>query len=222
VRATEIARGIRHLIVDEFQDINPAQEQLIREIHRFGGSLFVVGDDDQAIYAWRGADVNNILDFTRRYPEARAHTLPKNYRSIPPIVGAADAFAAAELGAARIPKHPQADEPAGAKDFRKLWFGTREDEAEWTAERIAQLVGAEYRDPNGGPPRGLTFADFAILMRSTRWKEQDGTPRHKPFTDALATRASSSASASRARWTYRWIIGDERPQPRRCLSFVSL
>jgi DNA helicase-2/ATP-dependent DNA helicase PcrA len=187
-RGTEIARGIRHLMVDEYQDVNPAQEQLIREIHRFGGSLFVVGDDDQAIYAWRGADVNNILDFGHEYPNAAQYTLPKNYRSISPIVSAADAFVAAELGATRIPKHPQADEPAGAKDFRKLWFGTREDEAEWMAERIAQLVGAEYHEPNGGTPRGLTYADFAVLMRSTRSKEQDGTPRHKRFTDALVTR----------------------------------
>ncbi len=186
--ALEFAKEIRHLMVDEYQDINPAQEMLIQEIHKFGGTLFVSGDDDQAIFAWRGADVRNILTFTRRHPDASPHTLPKNRRSIPSIVRAADAFAAEELGADRIPKHPEADEPVGAKDFRNLWFGTRDQEAQWVADRIASLIGAEYRDPNGGEPRGLTYSDFAVLMRSTRWKEQDGTPRHQPFTGAMDAR----------------------------------
>ena len=59
--------SLQHLMVDEYQDVNPCQEELIRLLHQRSNTLFAVGDDDQAIYAWRGADVSNIIDFRRRY-----------------------------------------------------------------------------------------------------------------------------------------------------------
>jgi DNA helicase-2/ATP-dependent DNA helicase PcrA len=115
---------LRHLIVDEYQDVNPSQERLVQQLRRRAQTLFVVGDDDQAIYAWRGADVNNILTFAQRNPGCASHTLPKNFRSTPAIVATADQFAAAELGAARIVKNPDADIVAGPRDLRKVWFDT--------------------------------------------------------------------------------------------------
>lgn len=176
--------GLRHLMVDEFQDVNPAQDALIRELHDLAATLFVVGDDDQAIYSWRGADVSNILEFSDRYPASSVHRLSRNYRSTPAIVQAADQFAAVQLGARRMVKNPEAGMPAGPRDFRKLWFQTRNDEADWIARRIEALLGTEYRESDG-TIRGLTPADFAILMRSTRTTEQDGSPRHAAFTRAL-------------------------------------
>lgn len=184
LRATE---EVCHLLVDEYQDVNPAQEKLISELRGHGCSLFVTGDDDQAIYSWRGADVNNILSFSQRYPDASAHTLSHNFRSTPAIVEVADHLAGQELGATRIVKNPTADTPDGPCDLRALWFDDRPAEAEWVATRIQELLGSAYRERDG-TIRGLTLGDFAIMMRSTRTEEQDGTPRHFAFTQALEAR----------------------------------
>jgi DNA helicase II / ATP-dependent DNA helicase PcrA len=177
---------LRHLMCDEYQDVNPCQEELIRQLHQRSRTLFVVGDDDQSIYAWRGADVSNILQFQQRYPDCSIHTLAQNFRSTEPIVQASDAFAAAVLGPSRMPKNPVAVDNRTPQDFRVLWFPDRPAEAEWVVERIKALMGTAYEEPDG-TVRGLTPADFAILMRSTRQEEQDGNPRHAAFTDALAS-----------------------------------
>jgi DNA helicase-2/ATP-dependent DNA helicase PcrA len=174
---------LRHLMVDEYQDVNPCQEELIRLLHQRSDSLFVVGDDDQSIYAWRGADVSNILEFQQRYGGCSVHTLSQNFRSTEPIIQASDAFAAAALGPSRIPKTPTAFANRSPQDFRVVWFPDRAAEAEWVAGRIRDLLGTAYDD--NGSVRGLTPADFAVLMRSTRQAEQDGTPRHGAFTAAL-------------------------------------
>ncbi len=189
VRGDEAAEAafvsLRHLMVDEYQDVNTSQERLIRELHERSETLFVVGDDDQALYGWRGADVTNILEFNGRYPDCSEHTLSKNFRSTEAIVQSADDFVAAELGATRIEKDPTAANNDGPRDLRVLWFPDRPTEAEWVAERIAALLGTAYTEQDG-TVRGLTPADFAILMRSTRTREvNDGPPRHAAFTDAL-------------------------------------
>lgn len=178
--------SLRHLLVDEYQDVNPAQEALVRELHRRSESLFVVGDDDQAIYGFRGADLSNIVDFPRRYPNAALHTLSHNFRSTRAIVETAAAFAAAELGATRIPKNPTADNAAGPRHLGRHFFQTREEEAAWIADRISTLLGSRYDEH--GVARGLTPGDFLIAMRSTRTAEQDKRPRHTAITEALAAR----------------------------------
>lgn len=178
---------LQHLMVDEYQDVNPLQETLIRELHGRSSTLFVVGDDDQGIYAWRGADVSNILDFPSRYSQCSRHTLSTNFRSTSPIVQTADSLAAAELGAVRFGKNPQAHATRDPRDYRLLWFDHRPDEAEWVANRIESLLGTAYEEGDG-TIRGLTPADFAILMRSTRMEENDGNPRHLAFSQALESR----------------------------------
>jgi len=193
--AERAVANLRHLIVDEYQDVNPSQERLIQQLRRRAQTLFVVGDDDQAIYAWRGADVGNILTFAQRYPGCSSHTLPKNFRSTRPIVTTADQFAAAELGAARIVKNPDADDVAGPRDLRKLWFNIRADEAGWVLQRIQALLGTEYVEKDR-TVRGLTPADFAILMRSTRTEEQDGSRRHEPLQPGLWCRHIRSSAGT--------------------------
>ena len=175
--------SLRHLMVDEYQDVNPCQEELIRFLHQRPSTLFAVGDDDQAIYAWRGADVSNIINFQQRYPGSKVHTLSKNFRSTQPIVEASNYFVDKNLGSNRIEKSPTASEDRSPQDFRVLWFHDRGEEAAWVARRIRDLLRTAYED--GGSVRGLTHADFAILMRSTRQEEQDGTSRHTAFTEAL-------------------------------------
>ncbi|MCF4113724.1 MULTISPECIES: ATP-dependent helicase [Dethiosulfovibrio] len=174
---------LRHLMVDEYQDVNPCQEKLISLLHQRAETLFVVGDDDQSIYAWRGADVSNILSFAKRYTSCSIHTLSKNFRSTEPIVQASNSFVASMLGPSRINKNPQANKNQTPQDFRVLSFPDRVAEAKWVAERIKALRGTAYNDD--GNLRGLTPADFAILMRSTRQAEQDESPRHEAFTTAL-------------------------------------
>ena len=176
---------LRHLMVDEYQDINPCQEELIRLMHLRSKTLFVVGDDDQSIYAWRGADVNNIIEFPDRYPNCSTHTLSQNFRSTEPIVQASDTFVADMLGPSRIAKDPKAVVNQKPQDIGVMWFPDRGAEAQWVAERIETLLGTAYVDDDG-EERGLTPADFAVLMRSTRTGEQDNNPRHWAFTSALA------------------------------------
>lgn len=175
---------VKHLMVDEYQDVSPNQEALIRLMRGTLDTLFVVGDDDQSIYGWRGAQVDNILSFEQRYAGASVHRLSTNYRSTTPIVACADAFIAGELGPSRIPKQAQAHNTREPRELAVLWFDSRGEEAEWVAGRIRALLGAKYVEDDG-TERGLTSADFAILMRSTRTPEGNEEPRHAAFTRAL-------------------------------------
>lgn len=184
----EVVSSINHLLVDEYQDINPAQETLIRAIHDRGSNLFVVGDDDQAIYAWRGADVHHILEFQSRHPNCSSHTLSRNFRSVPCIIQVSSAFVEAQLGPYRMPKDPEYDTWNENKPhhFGTLWFPDRNAEAEWVANRINYLLGKSYEENDTQiGTRGLCPSDFAILMASTNRYEQDRTYRHSAFTNAL-------------------------------------
>lgn len=180
---TEAIGSLRHLMVDEYQDVNPCQEELVRLLRDRVDSLFVVGDDDQAIYAWRGADVSNIIKFDKRYPNCSVHTLSVNFRSTKPIVDATNSFIQEFLGPSRTDKSPTAHKNRIPQDSRVLWFCNRSEEAEWVASRISVLLQTAYDDSDD--VRGLTPADFAVLMRSTRQRENDETPRHMAFTEAL-------------------------------------
>lgn len=188
--ATSVVSGIRHLLVDEYQDINPIQEELIKQLHSagasLGASLMVVGDDDQSIYSWRGADVTRIQTFKCRYPDANEHTIGTNYRSTELIVRSADEMARAELGANRIVKNPSAVPSTQPNEFRNLWFDDRANEAAWIAATIKSLIGTSYVE-NNGRVRGLAHSDFAILMRSTRQPEPNNNPpRHVAYSKELS------------------------------------
>jgi DNA helicase-2/ATP-dependent DNA helicase PcrA len=177
-------KAIRHLMVDEYQDVNPVQEALIAGIYSKIQSLFVVGDDDQSIYAWRGADVQNIIEFEQRYPNSTRHTLSTNFRSTEEIVNASDRFIQLVLGPARIEKQPLSNSDGNIKHFANLWFASRGEEATWIASRIKRLIGTAYED--GGELRGLTRSDFAILFRSVQGGTRNGgDPHHREFTTAL-------------------------------------
>ena len=187
----QVLNGVRHILVDEYQDINPMQERLIRQLRNRTDSLMVVGDDDQSIYAWRGADVNNILSFQERYPESSIHILSTNFRSTAAIVGVSDQFIQQELSTARYTKNPSAHCDGNIQDFRSLWFDTRDAEASWVAQRIQDLLGTKYTEYNADgtirEERGLTPADFAILFRSIKrsYNPQNFPHRHSEFTNAL-------------------------------------
>jgi DNA helicase-2/ATP-dependent DNA helicase PcrA len=157
---------VRYVVVDEYQDTNPVQEQLIERLCRFGANLCVVGDDDQTIYQWRGSAVSNILTFVERRDGVRRVTLDDNFRSSQGIVALGQAVA--EQNPERLGKKMVA---AGHQQFDRgdmlaLTFDDPEDEARWICDRIGRLRGAAFLDEAGGEPRGLSWSDFAVLFRS--------------------------------------------------------
>ncbi len=150
-----VRQRIRHLIVDEYQDINPAQDRLIQLLAEEPASLCVVGDDDQAIYQWRGSDVRTIVEFEQHYQNVSTHRLVKNYRSRPAIVMAASAFARSIPG--RLEK-----EMEPARDSAPLqimtWMGEDpDDECATIADHMLQLHH-----------QGWAYRDMAVLFRSVR------------------------------------------------------
>ncbi|MFM1920966.1 MAG: DNA-dependent helicase [Candidatus Hydrogenedentota bacterium] len=103
-------RRYRHLLIDEYQDTNRAQYLIARRLSEAHGNLFVVGDEDQSIYSWRGADINNILDFAQDFPDANVFRLEVNYRSSKEILDAANRLVAnnaKRLGKTLTPANPE-------------------------------------------------------------------------------------------------------------------
>src|SRR6266581_3184737 len=146
--------NLRHLIVDEYQDINPAQERLISLLAREPVQLCVVGDDDQAIYQWRGSQMSNILKFKERYGAARK-PLTSNRRSRPKIVRAANAFARSLQP--RLPKEMKWITSGWGPEIVCWTAETPEDEAKTIADAITKLHKA-----------GFDYSEMAILLRSVR------------------------------------------------------
>lgn len=142
----------REILVDEFQDTNAIQYAFVRVLAGDSGHVFVVGDDDQSIYGWRGAKVENMQQFLRDHPSARTIRLEQNYRSSANILGAANAVIAHNPG--RIGKQLWTD--TGDGEPIDLYAAYNEmDEARFVVERIRQWV----RD-------GGSLGDAAILYRS--------------------------------------------------------
>lgn len=135
-------KRFRFIHVDEYQDTNHAQYRLTNMLAAYWRNLMVVGDDDQSIYSWRGADITNILEFEKDYPEAHVVKLEQNYRSTQTILDAANAIVANNSG--RKDKKLFTDEAAGEKI--SLYLATSEkDEAHYIAGEIDRLTAkGEY------------------------------------------------------------------------------
>jgi DNA helicase-2/ATP-dependent DNA helicase PcrA len=153
--ASRVRQNLRYLIVDEYQDINPAQERLIATLAQPPVELCVVADDDQSIYQWRGSDVSNMLDFRRRYAPATTLTLSVNRRSRPRIIQAANAFA--QTISPRLDKKMEWARESGEPEIHGWAAETDIDEAETIAQTIVQLHA-----------RGFRYRDIAVLYRSVR------------------------------------------------------
>jgi len=129
-------RRFQYVLVDEYQDTNRAQYELIRHLSGPRGNVTVVGDEDQSIYSWRGADIRNILDFEADFPGARVLRLEENYRSRPAILEAASGLVA--HNEKRKGKTLRAVKPAG-DPVRLHQAGDEFQEAAWVVSRIAAL-----------------------------------------------------------------------------------
>jgi len=142
----------RYVLVDEFQDINSSQAEFIRRLAGKYRNLCVVGDDDQSIYGWRGADVRIILDFAQDYPDAKIIKLEQNYRSTQRILDSANAVIAHNRG--RRPKALWTQNPPGAEIVVHK-AASEHEEAFFVANTVNQLIRQD----------GFRYADFAILYR---------------------------------------------------------
>lgn len=174
-----LQQRFKYILVDEFQDTNRAQFEMLQKLAGEHGNITVVGDDDQAIYGFRGAALSNILDFTRVFSTATQVVLTSNFRSIQPILDAAyhgirhndperlevQNGLDKKLRAASPALKPLAEEPIELKLFQTLT-----EEADAVAERVEQLVSEA----------GLEFSDCAILVRINR--------DARPYLQALSLR----------------------------------
>lgn len=165
---TKWRERFEHILVDEFQDTNLAQLELVRLLANERGNVCVVGDDDQSIYGWRGACVDNILDFERHFPGASVIKLERNYRSRAAILNVANAA----IG--QSPKRPYAKvlEPIrdGGGPVRVCVLPEPTDEAQFVAMEIGRLC------KDGVDPR-----EIAVLYRSSA--------QAKPLEEELRLRA---------------------------------
>ncbi|MDQ2889889.1 MAG: UvrD-helicase domain-containing protein [Gemmatimonadota bacterium] len=141
------------ILVDEYQDTNRAQYQFIKLLASEHSNVVVVGDDDQSIYGWRGADIRNILDFEREFPDARVVRLEENYRSTPNILEVANAAISGNVG--RKGKTLRATRPAGEPAAVVATLDDR-DEAEWVVDEVTARMSSENRSAR----------DFAVLYRT--------------------------------------------------------
>ena len=146
-------RKFQHILVDEYQDTNMAQYILVRELAKRNRNICVVGDDDQSIYAWRGATVRNILEFEKDYPEAKVFKLEQNYRSSKNILHAANSVIA--RNASRKDKTLWTENAEG-EPVTVFSAASEQEEAYYVAYTIAEELLANGR---------YGFDDCAVLYR---------------------------------------------------------
>lgn len=143
----------RHVLVDEYQDTNQVQYRIVRLLSGKHRNIFVVGDDNQSIYGWRGADITNILNFERDFPDSSVIKLEKNYRSTKTILGAANGLIKKNRN--RHEKNLWTDNPEGEKI---QYYAAHDDrgEARYVAAEIESLVRS----------RACSYKDAAVLYRT--------------------------------------------------------
>jgi DNA helicase-2/ATP-dependent DNA helicase PcrA len=162
---------LEYIMIDEFQDIDYLQYELMEVLCAWHKNLFVVGDPDQTIYTWRGADGSYLLDFDKKFPGTKTIMMMENYRSTPQILAAANSLIAKNTK--RIPKELLPMLPDGGPVF--CHFADRQDaEAKWISEEIKRLHEA-----------GMPYSEITLLYRAhyvTRAIEQVFLQEKIPYT----------------------------------------
>ncbi len=145
------ANRFQYILVDEFQDTNLVQYELVKMLASVHGNLFAVGDEDQCIYSWRGANFQNIFNFKKDFPDAKLFKLERNYRSSPEIIKIANNVI--KNNQARLNKNMWTEKAQGAKPILFNAYDER-DEALFVAKNISKLFN-----------EGYDYNDMAVLMR---------------------------------------------------------
>ncbi len=194
-----LAEPPRFVLVDEYQDTNVAQERLLELVAGESGNVFCVADEDQSIYGFRGAEIENTLGFERRWPGARTYELPTNYRSAPRIVEAAASVIRLNVDTHRSKTlRPAADRPA---ELTGKTFSHAAEEADWIAREIAALR-----------LEGTELGKIAILARSLRQVgprlayalRRHGIPFHSPLAPPLHPTSRALAALIELALPERW------------------
>ncbi len=172
----KISARVRYLVVDEYQDVNPLQEHLIKLLNELGAQICVVGDDDQTIYQWNGSDINNILGFSDRYSEVTLVKMGDNFRSSRGVVETSRQVAERNLNRLGKPMVSREKQVFEHGDLLALEFQSQQEEANWITEKIRTLRGLPFVEND--VVRGLTWSDCAILLRSVKNSAE-------PIVDAL-------------------------------------
>ena len=205
---------IRYVVVDEYQDVNPLQERLIRGLVQFDANLCVVGDDDQTIYQWRGSEVGNILSFKGRYAGVRQVTLDDNFRSSEGVVEVGRSVAELIPFGGRITKAMVASghQKFDRGDLLALDFPDPDSEASWICDRLQAMQGVAFTDGPGADPRGLSWSDCAVLFRSVA---RDAGPlvdemrrRGIPFVIKGLNRLFDSPEIQAVVGVFRYMVGE--------------
>lgn len=154
---------MEYVMVDEFQDVSPRQYRIARMLAGAHRNLFIVGDPDQTIYTWRGADVRLFLNFDKAYPDATTIVLTDNYRSTPQIISASNSLVAHNTN-----RYPKALNALKDNGIAPVFYHARSerDEAAWVSKKIQALVKA-----------GWKLHDIAVLYRAHHLS--------RPFEDAF-------------------------------------
>ncbi len=162
---------LEYIMIDEFQDIDLLQYQLMSVLCGYHKNLFVVGDPDQTVYTWRGANVRYLMDFDQTFSPCRTILMTRNYRSTPQILAVCNSLISHNR--TRIPKDLIPALPAG-EEVLCHYADTAEEEAKWIAQRVALLHD-----------RGIPYRDMTVLYRAhfvTRTIEQVFLTDKLPYT----------------------------------------
>jgi len=220
------------VFVDEYQDVDEAQYRLLRLLCPPDGNLCAIGDPDQAIYGFRGADVRFFLRFASDYPEARTVRLTRNYRSTAPILAAAtQAIAPSTLVRGRILEPTRRDPDAPL--VGRYEAATEAEEAEFVARTIDQLVGGSSFhafdsgrvDSRSSGDANIGFSDIAVLYRTDAQARaivdalsRAGVPVQKRSHDRLMDRPGVAALSHQLRFTSEGTVVERVRQAARQLS----
>ncbi|NUO60574.1 MAG: UvrD-helicase domain-containing protein, partial [Hamadaea sp.] len=209
----ELARSLRHrwrwVFVDEYQDVDEDQYELLRLLVPADGNLCAIGDPDQAIYSFRGADVQYFLRFAKDFTDARLVRLTRNYRSSAPIIAAAvQAIAPTSLVPGRRLDPAKVDPEASL--IGRYAAGSAAEEAEFIARTVDELVGGvshrSKADTRGVQSVSVSFTDIAVLYRTdaqaaiiVETLHRAGIPVQKRSHDRLRDRPAVNAIAAEMR-----------------------
>ena len=179
----ELEARFQYVMIDEYQDTNHAQFVIAHALAKNHQNMFCVGDPDQSIYGWRGADIRNILEFETHFPQAKVIPLGQNFRSTGFIVSAADALI--RHNKFRRDKRLHTELGEGAKPI-VLMCADEHDEARAVVERLKQ----HQASGGGGATSGGAWKDMAVLYRInalSRVMEEALRAEHVPYTIARGT-----------------------------------
>lgn len=167
-KGPDFLKPLRHLLIDEFQDINLHQARLIGLLEKTGLSVFAIGDPDQAIYGFRGVGVEHFLDFQRDYPQAEVIRLKNNFRSGKEIVLASQAVIV--NNETRLEN--SVSTPESNAEIRLVRCASEDSEAEFIVREIEKAMGGFGHLSIGEGIEGARFSDFAVLFRTNRQAER--------------------------------------------------